>query len=895
MKAEPLDLAQIFDRAVQYVVPLYQRPYVWTKALQWEPLWLDVKEVADRQLDTSPTNDDIPHFLGAIVLERALIGGGLIDARTIIDGQQRLTTLQLLVAAARSVAQDHGLASPAQMLEDLLFNRAHLVRSEAEGQKVLPTHRDRIAFREVVQGGAAAATGVHPLHEAFRFFRASILAWVQEAGPEHVADRLDKLSQAIYRRLVLVNIVLDSGDDAQVIFETLNARGTPLLPADLIKNHLFQTATLQHADVDRLHREHWAVFDPEDGQGDGWWREEIAQGRLRRPRIDAFLSHWLAMRTGDDIVTSQLFAEFKRYLAAGPKVAAEVLEDLERYARVYEGFEREPVGTDLGRFLYRLNVMETTTAYPVLLFLLGPEGIADPKDRQDALDAIESWLVRRLVTRQTTKNYNRVFLDLLNHVRKEASERGDGPRSEDVVGFLAGLKGESQAWPRADSVRSALLALPLYTALPRSRVRMLLEALDQSMHSGFNEKVILPTDLTIEHVLPQEWEHNWPLPEDSDPMQGRLDRDAAKHRLGNLTLVTGRLNPKMSNAAWLEKRAALREHSLMRISTDIRNAESWDEAAIAERGTRLAEAAIALWRRPDDEAADSVADVPPEPEQRPVSSVPTGTVLDSPLAIADEIGIGQHLRRVVAVAEELGLVPRPDRYSVMVSPPSDRRVMLFTVWPQWDDGGSFRIWKSPAAFARYMPGVSLEAARAALGSSDGPGLLPATDVEAFLAAVRRLLDDATSARGDATTPEVPAEEDEGTAPGSRIPAEVEQVIDLRAAPTPGLARRFAELVLAEDHVFLRAQRSKGDPWYFQVRHPRCGQVIAYVNPRPDHLRIEYRLLGTSDTYGEATSRGSYYGIVLVVRDDLGLVTAMNLLRDALALVDVPSIALAGES
>lgn len=92
MRADTYDLAAIFGRPVDYLVPLYQRPYVWTREKQWEPLWEDVRDVADRQLDESSANDTIPHFLGAIVLERSLLERGLLDGRTIIDGQQRLTT-----------------------------------------------------------------------------------------------------------------------------------------------------------------------------------------------------------------------------------------------------------------------------------------------------------------------------------------------------------------------------------------------------------------------------------------------------------------------------------------------------------------------------------------------------------------------------------------------------------------------------------------------------------------------------------------------------------------------------------------------------------------------------------------------------------------------------------
>ena len=490
-----------------------------------------------------------------------------------------------------------------------------------------------------------------------------------------------------------------------------------------------------------------------------------------------------------------------------------------------------------------------------------------------------------MLVRGTTKNYNVVFLALLRRVRDAAKERGGHALGQDVVDFLAGLIGESQAWPRAAEVVASLRSLPAYTVLPRSRLRMLLEALEQAMYTGLTEKVVLTTDLTIEHVLPQEWATNWPLPEGADPFQARLDRDAAKHRLGNLTLVTDKLNPKMSNAGWIDKREALRQYSVMRISTDIRNAETWDEAAIAERGERLASAAGDLWTRPNDEVSAGGADDNPAPvSATPVLIGPPDpenpTAFSSPLSIADEIGIGRELRHIIATSRELGLHPRPDRNSVMVSPPADRRFYLFTVWPQWDHGGSFKLWKSPAAFAKWLPGVELDAARAALGGSEDAGVLLAHDTDAFVGLLRRLVPvrELSQKLVDQRDHLVAL----GVAGADKVPHDVLRVIDLRAPGAPDLALRFAAGAIGLDGAFLRSQQGKGDPWYFQVRHPAISQVVAYVNVRPSDLRIEYRLPGTHETYGVGVAREQGYGIVVKLEDEADLETALRLLADALA-------------
>lgn len=125
MKADTVDLATIFGKPVRYLVPLFQRPYVWSLEKQWEPLWDDIQAVAERQLDDTPANGAIPHFMGAVVFDQVLTATGMIESRFVIDGQQRLTTLQLFISAARSVALELSLAKPCQMLEKLLFKRGY--------------------------------------------------------------------------------------------------------------------------------------------------------------------------------------------------------------------------------------------------------------------------------------------------------------------------------------------------------------------------------------------------------------------------------------------------------------------------------------------------------------------------------------------------------------------------------------------------------------------------------------------------------------------------------------------------------------------------------------------------------------------------------------------------
>jgi hypothetical protein len=216
----------------------------------------------------------------------------------------------------------------------------------------------------------------------------------------------------------------------------------------------------------------------------------------------------------------------------------------------------------------------------------------------------------------------------------------------------------------------------------------------------------------------------------------------------------------------------------------------------------------------------------------------------------------------------------------MAAPPGDKRVYLFTVWPQTAEGGSFRIWKSPANFAHWVPGVTLEAAQAALGESDRPGVLLAADTEAFLGTVRRMLPSHWATGSFDGRQE--AMLGLGIAGLDQVPIDVLRTIDHRAGGEPEASLRFAAASIGLDGVYLRPQQSKGEPWYFQVRHPRFRQVVAYAHPRPGEMRIEFRLPESNDTYGVAVARSGPYGIVLTAHDEDALDVAIRLLGDALA-------------
>lgn len=608
MDADTLNLRRIFRKDCRYVVPTFQRPYVWNEEEQWQPFWHDLQDTVEALLahrNAAPPEEGDgrqpaegeppPWFMGAIVLDQMRTPAGKVSTRTVIDGQQRLTTLQVLFAATRTVASKLSMSDQVGLMEKLMYNDADLVIEEDHRFKVWPIEPDRQAFREVMvpegaESGSSPGDGKpHSLTDCYQYFVEEVHEWVTD-GDEPASERMDALTDSLWKLVRIVVIDLDPADDAQVIFETLNARGTPLLAADLIKNRLFRQAEQEGQPADQLYHEYWQQFDEED------WRQEVSQGRYERPRIDVFIMHWLTMRKTDRVPAKELYPEFRDYLTWSGVTVTDVLEDIVHYAKVYENFtDPYPEGRE-GLFFRRLEVMEATTPYPALLWMYGKEGY--PQDeRTRAVEALESWMTRRMLCRLTTKNYNRIFLQLLDRLQDDP----DRPVDELIVSFFRDKDSESDYWPTDEVLSEAMVKLPYWARINQQRLKMVFRALERELRStGYTEGLNISQNLHIEHILPQDWAHNWSLPGDRPKEVERIERDEAKHTVGNLTVLTEKLNPALSNAAWERKREGIRKHSVLLLNKDLVEEyhDRWDEETIAHRGQRLANLAAKVWPGP---------------------------------------------------------------------------------------------------------------------------------------------------------------------------------------------------------------------------------------------------------------------------------------------------------
>ena len=590
MDVNIVNLQTLFAIPARYVIPPFQRQYVWDQDDQWEPLWEDVQNAAERYLlskEVPATQSHIrTHFLGAIVLQQLQVPTPMLKTSIVVDGQQRLTTMQLLLDAVQEVFSERGNTTVATRLENLVLNHeAYRGDDPDHAFKVWPTRTDQDAFRTTMHNHLTSEEHENSLIvEAHKFFKLQATQWLN-VHEEQTLAAADALEQALTQWLQMVVIDLGVTDDPHVIFETLNARGTPLLQSDLVKNMLLYEVgefnrELSEQDTARL----WPFTAP-------WWREEVAQGRLVRPRIDVYLNYWMVLRTQKELLADEVFSAFRSFYSESGKNILDIAYDIERIARFYEALEKRTY-SGLGAFLERKETMQAGVLNPVLLWLVS-SGVPNAQLLK-GIQALESFNLRRMVCRMSTMGHNRLFISLLETLEKSGPE-GAG---DTIVDILASQSSAVGKWPTDQEFQHAFTTSPLFRLLTRSRMRMLLEAIETELRSDKAETSSVPRALTIEHILPRQWRARWfSLPDAPNTREAEENRDTMLHTIGNLTLVTQRLNAALSNAPWVEKKDTLNKHSTLFLNKSLLEhyAENWNESTIHDRSLAIFQVAKNIW------------------------------------------------------------------------------------------------------------------------------------------------------------------------------------------------------------------------------------------------------------------------------------------------------------
>lgn len=602
MKTDVTTPQGIFGMPQHLTVPIYQRPYVWTEDDQWGPLWGDIRRIAEHRLGAPGTM--ATHFLGAVVTQQAEAQPVGVQEYLIVDGQQRLTTLQLILDAAASCFSARDLGALAGQLEFLTHNSAMFLGTGQPGLKLRHTNRDRAAFEEVMQAEPPVEYGSlkHKdslVVQAHQYFARSIDMWLDE-DPARTMVRAEALAIALQNALELVVIQLTSTEDSQEIFETLNARGTPLTAADLIKNFVFQRLKLEGEDEARVYRESWP-FETK------FWEAEQTVGRFTTTRSAVFLGQWLVSRVGKEISPRSTFTRFKYYVEHETDATmAELLKIIAEQAAIYQRLTERAADphanlTRAELHFYRMGVAQVEMTKPVVLWLTEPASSYSEKTIDRVIGSVESWIMRRRMLRLQSADLGRISAELISTARGVP----DDEVGDIVDAYLTRQQYASSYWPGDDEIRNALATEHVYRRYTQPMQRLLLQAIED-WYRGFASSAPSKTGVRvfrekqqIEHILPRGWRQNWPL---NDPI-AEAERDDHVHRLGNLTLLMGSLNASVSNSPWLGengKRAALNKHDVFLMNREIveRSADGWDEELIDARTAEMTTALLETWPVP---------------------------------------------------------------------------------------------------------------------------------------------------------------------------------------------------------------------------------------------------------------------------------------------------------
>ena len=541
MQASETKLRQLIEGTKQYVVPLFQRPYSWSEK-QWKTLWADI-------LEQSKHTDGRPHFFGSIVATPAKSVPHGVGKYLLIDGQQRITTVLVLLAALRDTAAEMGEVKLQQRINDRYLTNSY--EDGDERLKILPTQDDREAFHSIVW---QTEIPDGRLGSCFQFF----LNRLQHVG----AGRLENIHLSIVDRLSLVDITCDEHDNPHLIFESLNAKGEKLTPADLIRNFLLMRVHV--GDQSRLFTSYWLPIQKALGAD-----------------LTEFVRHFL-MKEGKILKDADVYFELKDRMAdSNPPEAEAFLRDLHRHGVLYAKFVNpsNETDTETSAALERLRRLKLTVAYPFLLrvFDAFEANLMTHGQLLEILSLLESFLLRRSICGMPSNQLRRMLPPVFDAA---------GGAGRDFIPRLRKQLGGKRC--PTDAIFSKSLANePLYSTTDKnSRLRLILEGLERSFDHKESPEL---AGAQIEHIMPQTTTPEW---------VGEVAPASAEqalqvlHLLGNLTLT--KYNAELSNRPYTVKRKELlaSHYELNRYFAQV---ERWTPDVIRKRGSDLAQRALRMW------------------------------------------------------------------------------------------------------------------------------------------------------------------------------------------------------------------------------------------------------------------------------------------------------------
>lgn len=548
MHADAVPLHKVLNSNLQMIIPIFQRAYSWKKE-QVRTLWEDIIKL----YNNIDKNGKATHFLGPIV--RVEVSASSVDTRKLylIDGQQRIATLMVLLSCIRNLFKEKDEAILRKIESGYLLNY------EEKGDnhyKFIPSEGDRDTFRKIIIN--EEITEDSKLKDTFDYFTKKL---------ESLNDDFDleKLRGIIINNLILVNIDVDKDENPYLIFESLNAKGTPLTQADLIRNYIFMKIGSEDKQKE-LYKEFWRPM--ETSLGDNleyfFWRYSLKDGAF--------------------VKIKRTYANLKSELETNSEKNAESeLKKLHQYSKYYKRLiepENEP-NLDIRKRFIRHNRWEIRTEYPFLLNLYKDYSDSSISTAQfcEILDIIESFVIRRFFCKYPTNKLNNLFIGLYKNIDKQ-----------NIISSLKDLLlGDC---PKNEEFEEGLLNFPIYSS-GGDKCSLILETIEESYHHKEPVKV---ERLQIEHIMPQAGGDAEKLPPYWKEMIGNnylTVHSKYLHKLGNLTL-TG-YNQELGTKSFEEKKKLLKE-SHLEMNKYFEDVGSWNEEEILKRAKRLIKTAKGIWK-----------------------------------------------------------------------------------------------------------------------------------------------------------------------------------------------------------------------------------------------------------------------------------------------------------
>ncbi len=552
MKAVESNLFKFLQGTKQFVIPIYQRTYSWSKP-QCEQLWNDIVKAG--------TDESIPgHFIGSVVyIEKGIYQVSSVNQLLVIDGQQRLTTLSLLLLALAKYFEEKEGADDKTKKKLLNYYLLNSEEEETQRYKLCLTQTDKETYFSFLEENDLPKDFSPRIVENYKFFEENIKK--SNLEPEEILNGIHKL--------FIVDVSLDRNyDNPQLIFESLNSTGLDLSQADLIRNYILmgQEPKLQ----EELYKKYWFPM-------------EQSYGYEYNSYFDRFMRDFLTIKTGTIPVMRDVYKEFKKYLMSKRDVSmTDIVKEIKYYSDLYVtmAFARSD-DKDINEAFNDIIELKVEVAYPFLIQVFSDyfQKIIDKVSFLEILRSVESYVFRRVVVGIPTNSLNKTFANLYKEISKE-----DYLNSYHAI---MNLQDSYRRFPTDEEFKKEFIIKDFYNFRNRNYLLRKLENYDR-------KELVKVEEYTIEHILPQ----NKNLSKEWKEMLGENWESVQKkylHTIGNLTL-TG-YNPELSDKPFLEKKnmSGGFKDSPIRLNNDLAFLEQWDEEQILKRGNSLAEKAIVIF------------------------------------------------------------------------------------------------------------------------------------------------------------------------------------------------------------------------------------------------------------------------------------------------------------